>query len=112
MTSAPRGGIPLLWYQPTEGVSPYHGFNLQRGLSPFHDVISQFVRLTLPLVAGDVTIPPGAFIAGHFEFICHPWVAEFEDVDMENIDILVGYQLFITDFVDIKTVFSRKQGLF
>ena len=54
------------------GISPYHDFNPQRGLSPFHDVISQFVRLTLLLVAGDVTIP-SAFIGSHFEFICHPW---------------------------------------
>ena len=30
-------------------------------------------------------IPP-AFIGGHFEFIRHPWVAEFEDLDVENID--------------------------
>ena len=49
-------------------------------------------------MAGDVTIPP-AFIGAHFKFICHLWVAEFEDVDVENIDILVGYQLFIADFV-------------
>ena len=74
----------------TEGVSPHHDFNLQRGLSPFHNVISQLVRLALLLVAGDVTIP-WAFIGGHFEFICHPWAAEFENVDVENIDILVGY---------------------
>ena len=72
------------------GVSPYHDFNLQRGPSLFHDIISQFVPLTLLLVDDDVMIPR-AFIGGHFEFICHPWVAEFEDVGMESIDILVGY---------------------
>ena len=31
------------------------------------------------------------FIGGHSEFIYHPWVDKFQDVDMENIDILVGY---------------------
>ena len=65
-----------------------HDVSPRRGVSPYHDVSPQFVRLTLLLVESDVTLPP-AFIGDHFEFICHPWVAEFEDVDVKYIDILV-----------------------
>ena len=38
-------------------------------------------------------------------------MAEFEDLDVKNIDILAGYELFIEDFV-IKTVFPENKVCF